>query len=108
MKRITYQCFYKFLSFLSNYFDNRHLTKYKILLGTSLLVLINVTPGCKRHVQVTCYEPSVPDDTIEVQRTQPDESLDITCYAATLAEPEDDNITEEMPELPDKMNALPE
>jgi hypothetical protein len=93
---------------LSNYFDNRYLTKSKILIGTSLLVLINVTPGCKRHIQVTCYEPSAPDDTIEIQRTQPDEPLDVTCYASTLAEPEVNNIREEMPELPDEMNTLPE
>jgi len=74
MKRIVYRCLYRLMLFLSNYFDNRYLTKYKILLGTSLLMLTAcqlvkkndrnegfVSSGSKNDIPfVMCYDPVVP------------------------------------------------
>ena len=74
------------MSVLSNHFDNRYLTKYKVLLGASLLALMNVSTGCKRHAQVTCYEVASPEDTIEATTQQ--DSLEVMCYAA-VADPVD-------------------
>lgn len=68
MKIRFYKTLYGVFTFLSNRFNNRYLTKYKVLLGTSLLILMNVSPGCRQSVKVTCYVlPALPKDTIEVQ-----------------------------------------
>ena len=83
MKKTIYQRLYHILSYLSNRFNNRYLTKYKVLLGTSLLVLMNLSTGCKRNARVSCYEvPPMPEDTIEVTAQQ--DSLEVVCYAAVV------------------------
>jgi len=72
------------------------------MLGTSLLVLMNVGSGCKRNDRVTCYEISVvPVDTIETTVQQ--DSLEVMCYAA-IADPVDNTPEISLPEvLPEKL-----
>lgn len=110
MKRITYQCFYKILSFLSNYFDNRYLKKYKVLLGTTLLVLTSACQNPKKDnsEEILCYEvPAEYEDTIQIQSKEssgvvnpdtpaviqvaiPYDSIELTvsCYDISIGDPE--------------------
>lgn len=90
MKKTLYKVLYRICSFLSEYIGNRYLTECKIMLGTSLLVLMNVGQGCKRTERVACYELSaLPDDTVEIQTQQ--DSIEVMCYEvpANLTDEED-------------------
>jgi len=107
MKRIVYQGLYRILAFLSNRFDNKHLKKYKIVLGTSLLVLTSACQSPKKDSpgEVSCYEmPAEYEDTINIQSrdsseilhnvttgtqvSAPYDSIEVTCYIIDVLEPE--------------------
>ncbi|MDR2918973.1 MAG: energy transducer TonB [Tannerella sp.] len=134
MKRITYSCFYKVLSFLSNYFDNRYLKKYKVLLGTTLLVLTSACQNPKKDnpEEILCYEvPAEYEDTVQIQSTNSSEivhntsaetpydsnELIVSCYDVLIGDPEPEVICYEpapdfyvavewMPEFPGGDKAL--
>lgn len=79
MKKSLIKVLYRIVSFLSGYVNNRYLTKYKIWLGTSLLILMNVGPGCKRYGRITCYvQPMLPNDVVEQPMLS--DSLEVMCY----------------------------
>lgn len=94
MKRITYCCFYKVLSFLSNHFDNRYLTKYKVLLGTTLLVLTNVCQAQGNMDDRLCYA-AMPINKQTNIILEPNKE-DTTIYL----------VVEEMPEFPGGVDSL--
>lgn len=73
MKKFFYQKIYDALSLLSNRFSSKFLTRYKLLLGMSLLVL----SGCSKEPEepeVTCYIVAPPEETEEVRVLSPDAS----------------------------------
>jgi len=112
MKRIIYQSLYRFMSVLSNYFNNRYLIKYKVLLGTSLLMLTAcqlikkddrnedfMSSGSKKDDSsiVLCYEPAMPGPEVSVNSndllSEEDENLVFT-------------VVERMPRFPGGDKAL--
>jgi len=106
MKRITYQWFYKILLFLSNYFDNRYLKKYKIWLGTSLLVLTSACQHAKKDKpdEVLSYMPVVQEDAVGTQ--SPDSLDDVMCYEPGLGKDDVHTVVDVMPEFPGGTDAL--
>jgi len=77
MKRIICLYLYRFLLLLSNYIDNRYLKQYKIVLGTSLLVLTGACQNQKKDNKEDrlCYVPlPITEDTVYTQ----DSSLNIS------------------------------
>lgn len=87
MKKAIYQGLYQTLLFLSNHLNSKLVIKYKVLLGTSLLLLINACQMSKKNNSnfVTCYDPSpINDDMLEVQATKPDEPEDVLCYVPKI------------------------
>ena len=102
MKRFIYQCLYNILLLLSNHINSKFIAKQKVVLGTLLLVLINVSQKAKSS-NVTNYEPSAIDnDTVKIQAVEPDkliEEEDVYCYDRPR-EPY------EMPEFPGGMSEL--
>ena len=80
MKKVIYQGLYRVLSFLSNHLNNKLIIKYKVLLGTSLLVLMNACQISKKNNSkiAMCYVPVI-DDTVKVQNVKSDEDI-ILCY----------------------------
>lgn len=95
IKQVFYRYLYKLLWFLSDYFDNRYLRKYKIILGTSLLMITSACQNPKKDnsEEVLCYEmPAEYEDTIHIQSH---DSSDIMCYDVAI-EPEPEIIPEVM------------
>ncbi len=68
MKKLIYKGLYQMLLTLSNQFSNRFLTKCKIFLGTSLLV---ITSSCDKggddEPELMCYDPMPPQKTEEIE-----------------------------------------
>ena len=81
MKKVIYQGLYRVLSFLSNHLNNKLIIKYKVLLGTSLLVLMNACQISKKNNSkiAMCYVPVI-DDTVKVQDVKLDDPIEVTCY----------------------------
>lgn len=73
MKKAVYQGLYRVLLFLSNHFNSKLIIKYKVLLGTSLLVFFNSCDE-KDKIEVMCYDPVVIEDTTTVQTAKPGEN----------------------------------
>ena len=73
MKKTIYQNLYRVLLFLSNHLNSKLIIKYKVLLGTSLLVFFNSCDK-KDKIEIMCYDPVVVEDTTTVQTVKPDES----------------------------------
>ena len=80
MKKVLYQSLYRVLLFLSNHLNSKLIIKYKVLLGTSLLVFFN-SCSKKDKPQIMCYDPSpviiedttIVEDTTIMQTAKPDE-----------------------------------
>ncbi|MDR2913308.1 MAG: hypothetical protein LBV74_00485 [Tannerella sp.] len=62
MKKVIYKGLYQIFLILSNQFNIRFLTKCKIFLGTSLLVITSSCDG-DDGIKVMCYDPVVPPET---------------------------------------------
>lgn len=90
MKRKSYNLLFRFFSFLADKTSGAPLlVKYKLLLGTLIIGIAGTSCTNKSKTMVTCYDMSLPPD---------EDSLQITCYEPTapidtLNEP---NIPEEM------------
>ena len=63
MKTFIYKGLYAVLLKLSNHFNSRLLSKWKILLGTTLLIILSAClRGGEREKEIdnpTCYDPAV-------------------------------------------------
>jgi hypothetical protein len=61
MKKVLYKSLYAFLLTLTNRFNSRLLSKFKIFLGVSLLIL---TSSCNKEKEkdpeIMCYMPAEP------------------------------------------------
>ena len=86
MKKTIYQGLYRVLLFLSNHLNSKLIIKYKVLLGTSLLVFFNSCDK-KEEIEVTCYLPVI-EDTTTVQTAKPDESPKVFYDDTVMSEPE--------------------
>lgn len=77
MKKVIYKSVYKLLSALSGKINNRYINRYKIAVGTSLLLL---TSGCQIPKKNNKSENS--KDTIYSDSIQPQKTIDdnILCY----------------------------
>ena len=74
MRKNLYQRLYQILLFLSNHLNSKLIVKYKVLIGTSLLLLINACQMSKKNNSnfVTCYDPSpINEDTLEISVVEP-------------------------------------
>lgn len=110
MKRVIYKSFYKLLVLLSNKFNNSYINRYKIIIGTSLLILTScqTTKRNKRNIPAIMDEINVPQneigDTIALCYYVPiTEHID-TIKNDTTVYP----IVNEMPEFPGGLQALSE
>lgn len=101
MKKGIYRGLYRILSYLSDRFDNRYLIKYKVLSGTSLLILT----AC----QIMDKHGNDKGDVVGYDSGEGIE--DVSCYLPAYepeeleeGDPADENyvyrIVEEMPEFP--------
>ena len=90
MKKVLYQSLYRVLLFLSNHLNSKLIVKHKVLLGTSLIVLMSSAyQAPKKSNAVVHDKPMVIDDTVKVQN-EPDDNI-ILCYMPArdfLADPE--------------------
>ena len=102
MKRIVCLYLYQFLLLLSNYFDNRYLKHYKVILGTWLLLFTSACQNQKKDntEDRLCYAPlPMTEDTVEIRdnqraacRSASEDTTDIgnepdiICYVSTLEE----------------------
>lgn len=62
MKRIIYKALYSCTLALSNRMSSRLLSKFKMILGTALLLLMS-SGSCSKEEEpevITCYEPPLP------------------------------------------------
>lgn len=71
MKKLVYKSLYNILLQSSNRFNNNLLTKCKIFLGTSLLIITTNSCDDPDDPQVMCYDPMPPEKTEEIQSPSP-------------------------------------
>ena len=106
MKKVVYKGLYRILFYLSNYFDNRYLKKYKIWLGTSLLVLTSACQHAKKEKpdEVLSNIPVIQEDAVSVQLS--DSLDDVMCYEPGLGPDDVHTVVDVMPEFPGGTDAL--
>ncbi|NDV96044.1 hypothetical protein D0T84_14140 [Dysgonomonas sp. 521] len=74
MKRKSYNLLFRFFSFLADKTNGAPLfVKYKLLLGTLIIGVAGTS--CSNKSKVTCYDMSLPPD---------EDSMQITCYEPTV------------------------
>lgn len=71
MKKVIYKGLYNILLTLSNHFNNRFLTRCKLFLGTTLLLLTANSCDDPEEPQVMCYDPAPPEVPVETQPSLP-------------------------------------
>lgn len=80
MKKTILRGLYNTCLSLSNYFDNKLLTKCKVFLGTSLLVLMgSCSDDPKEEPEVTCYVTVEEPDSNSQDSTSYEEP-EVSCY----------------------------
>lgn len=102
MKKTIYKGLYQVLSYLSNRFDNRYLAKYKIMVGASLLMLINMNQGC-RPVRASSLPPEPIDDPTEINT--PPVGIEVMCYDVS-ADPMDEIATDSFSHTAEKQSNI--
>ena len=115
MKKVLYQSLYRVLLFLSNHLNSKLIIKYKVLLGTSLIVLMSSAyQAPKKSNAVVHDKPLVIDDTVKVQDVELDDFIDVLCYNVVMPDElvSDENhiyyFVDEPPEFPGGHYALDE
>jgi len=98
MKKIVYQNLYKLLAVISGKVNNKHINRYKIAVGTSLLLL---TSGCqtpKRNNQNSENKDTVYADSLQVDDNKISEN--IMCYDSVLIDSIDSTDSVQVPPPP--------
>lgn len=98
MKKIIYQSLYKLLSAISAKINNRYLNRYKIAIGTTLLLLTSGCQSAKKNDKNEDNKDSVYTDSI-----QNETEGDILCYQI-IEEP--DILFEEEKSLPPPLSPV--
>lgn len=76
MKRIIYKGLYNIFLTLSNRFNNCFLTKCKLFLGTSLLLLTTNSCNEPDEPEIMCYDAGPPEATEQTTASTPSSSTE--------------------------------
>jgi len=82
MKKVIYRNLYKLLSVISVKVDNRYINRYKIAIGSTLLILTGGCQATKRNTQTEESKDTVYAGSARVENNKIEE--DILCYSSTV------------------------
>jgi hypothetical protein len=84
MRKVLYKSLYSILLTLTNLFRSRLLSKYKIFLGTALLIIMSSCSKKEKEEEIpdgpTCYLPAEPQESVIPEPTKANSDLQITNF----------------------------